>query len=128
MKKNMRHLQNEHLIKMKLEGADKKKIQKVQQAIDRDTYGVKQCRTTREKYTVNEFINRWANPPFIPRRSVAVYLYLGHNYIFEVETGKKKDDVSLEFQWTDHDDKVWKYKTLQGAEKRMCDYIFDVSN
>ena len=65
MKKNMRHLQNEHLIKMKLEGADKKKIQKVQQAIDRDTYGVKQYRTTREKYTVNEFINRWANPPFI---------------------------------------------------------------
>ena len=53
----MRHLQNEHLIKMKLEGADKKKIQKVQQAIDRDTYGAKQYRTTREKYTVRNLLS-----------------------------------------------------------------------
>ena len=124
MKKNMLHLQNEHLISMKLMGVEQKKIQKLQQTIDKGKYGVKEYRTTREKYTIPEFINRWANPPFIPRKAVFVYLYLGHNYLFEIQ--KSKDE--LEYQWTDHDDKTHKYKTLNGAERKMCEYIFDSAN
>lgn len=124
MIKHMLHLQREHLLKLKLDTSEdnKSKIQKVQQAIDTGKYGAKEYRWTRDKYSVEKFIEVWANPPFIPMKTKAVYLYLGHNYIFQLQGKTDKDMV---YQWTDHDDKTHSYKTLSGAEKKMCEYIFD---
>lgn len=122
MTKNMIHLQREHLLKLKIDGGDKKVIQKVQQAIDSGRYGAKEYRTTRQKYSVTDFIDYWANPPFIPSKATGVYLYLGHNYIFEVSGNKDKEKVYI---WTNVEGESKEYKSLSSAETRMCNFIFD---
>ncbi len=119
----MLHLQREHLLNWKLDDSvSKNKVQKLQQAIDSGSYGAKEYRLTRKKYSVEEFINYWANPPFIPRKAIGVYLYLGHNFIFEL-SGKTEKEKS--YHWTNADGEVKTYKSLSSAENKMCSFLFD---
>ena len=121
--KNMIHLQREHLLNWKLDNnVSKSKVQKLQQAIDSDSYGAKEYRLTRKKYSVEEFIDHWANPPFIPLKAIGVYLYLGHNFIFEL-SGKTEKEKS--YHWTSIDGEVKTYKSLSSAETKMCSFLFD---
>lgn len=124
--KNMIHLQREHLLNWKLDDSiSKSKVQKLQQAIDSEKYGAKEYRLTRKKYSVEDFIDYWANPPFIPHKAIGVYLYLGHNFIFEL-AGKTEKEKS--YHWTNADGEVKTYKSLSSAETKMCSFLFDKSN
>tara|TARA_R100001440_G_scaffold74047_1_gene99132 strand:- start:1695 stop:2078 length:384 start_codon:yes stop_codon:yes gene_type:complete len=121
--KNMIHLQREHLLNWKLDDSiSKSKVQKLQQAIDSEKYGAKEYRLTRKKYSVEDFIDYWANPPFIPRKAIGVYLYLGHNFIFELSGKTEKEKL---YQWTNADGESKNYKSLASAETKMCSFLFD---
>ena len=90
-----------------------------------DTVCINSCRLTRKKYSVEDFIDYWANPPFIPHKAIGVYLYLGHNFIFEL-AGKTEKEKS--YHWTNADGEVKTYKSLSSAETKMCSFLFDKSN
>jgi hypothetical protein len=122
--KNMIHLQREHLLNLKLEGGDKKVIQKVQQAVDTGKYGHKEFKLTKKTYKPSEFLELWGNPPSIEDDCVQVYLYLGLNYIQKLQPNKEKKEYK--YYWT-NEDKQKTAKKLDTVEKAMCDIIFDKS-
>ena len=115
----MKHLMREHLLELKLDsGTDNKvAIQKVQQAMDSETYGAKEYRMTRRKVKPSIFLGLYANPPKLNDFVVEVYLYLGFNFIEKNQPNKEKKEWKY----------VWRekaYKTLAGAEKIMCNQLF----
>lgn len=118
----MRHLMREHLLSLKLEeGVDnKEKIQKVQQAMESDTYGAKEFRMMRTKMSAKNFLSMYANPPQIEGGCKFVYVYLGFNFIQEIHIGKSKEFIYINF-----DGEVKTYKKLSTAENYMCKQLFN---
>ena len=82
------------LLELKLDsGTDNKvAIQKVQQAMDGDTYGAKEYRMTRRKIKPSIFLKTYANPPKLNDFVVEVYLYLGLNYIEKIQPNKEEKE------------------------------------
>jgi hypothetical protein len=122
---DMKHLMREHLLELKLDsGTDNKvAIQKVQQAMDSETYGAKEYRMTRRKLKPSIFLNTYANPPKLNDFVVEVYLYLGLNYIEKIQPNKEEKEYK--YLWSGiTGDKPKLYKTLAGAEKIMCNQLF----
>jgi len=123
--KNLLHIQREHLLSLKLaKGSDNKDaIQKIQQAYDNGTYGAKEYKTTREKLSREEFVERFANPPKLDKNCKEVYTYLGGMFIQLLKPFSK----DKEHRWYNGDEHTKKMKSLAKLEKHMCDVIFDKS-
>ena len=119
---NMRHLMREHLLSLKLEeGVDNKnKIQKIQQAMEDDTYGAKEFRMTKKKMSAGNFLVLYGNPPKIEGGCKEVSVYLGFNFIQHITIGKLTTYV-----YTTLDGERKEYKKLSTAENTMCKDIFN---
>jgi hypothetical protein len=112
----MRSIMNEHLVILKLDpSSTMDSIQRMQQAIDSDSYGADEYRRTRVEMTADEFI--YQHNKALEFDCVSVYRYLGMNYIQVLE--------NKTFWWSSEDGKVHKHSTkLIELENKMCKYLF----
>lgn len=109
----MKEIAREHLLQLKQEkGKDNKlEIQKVQQAIDNDSYGYEEYQNTKEKLTTEDFKSRFVKPPELERECMSVYTFIGGLYIQLLDSGY--------YYWEGYQD-----KDLSQLIKFMCNKIY----